>query len=184
MSTLKLGALLVRTLAKPVANSIKTQAKQHATFRDFCINVAQISHRMEMNMKMKFLGYRKEVIRPLNDTKAIEAGANFLSESFIFGVAATIILAENWRSRVSARDRRNLVDDSLEKLETETNTLRESIQTMQSGQASLQSRLEEATQENEQLRKMLDEILSVSLGLRKHTGYDQPSVVQLPGFEK
>jgi predicted nuclease with TOPRIM domain len=61
-------------------------------------------------------------------------------------------------SRVSARDRRNLVDDSLEKLETETNNLRESIQTMQSGQASLQSRLEEATQENEQLRKMLDEV--------------------------
>jgi Optic atrophy 3 protein (OPA3) len=29
--------------------------------------------------------------------RAIEAGANFLSESFIFGVAASIILAENWR---------------------------------------------------------------------------------------
>lgn len=66
MSTLKLGALLVRydhrfllplsvlqahcsndtslnrTLAKPVANSIKVQAKQHASFREFCISVAQV----------------------------------------------------------------------------------------------------------------------------------------------
>ncbi|KAM3586297.1 hypothetical protein VKS41_002821 [Umbelopsis sp. WA50703] len=184
MSTLKLGALLVRTLAKPVANSIKTQAKQHATFREFCISIAQFSHKLEMNMKMKFLGYRKEVIRPLNDTKAIEAGANFLSESFIFGVAATIILAENWRSRVSAKNRRNQVDDSLEKLEMETTGLRETIQSMQSGQAALQSKMDETTQENEQLKKMLDEILSVSLGLRKHTGYEQPTVIQLPGFEK
>ncbi|GAB5591508.1 hypothetical protein Unana1_06408 [Umbelopsis nana] len=163
MSTLKLGALLVRTLAKPVANSIKTQAKQHASFREFCISVAQISHRMEMNMKMKFLGYRKEVIRPLNDTKAIEAGANFLSESFIFGVAASIILAENWRSRASAKNRRNQVDESLEKLEMETNSLRESIQAMQSGQAALQSRLEESTHENEQLKKMLDEVIVYSV---------------------
>jgi hypothetical protein len=44
--TLRVSAHLtitpIRTLAKPVANSIKTQAKQHATFRDFCINVAQV----------------------------------------------------------------------------------------------------------------------------------------------
>jgi len=93
-------------------------------------------------------------------------------------------MAENWRSRASAKNRQNQVDESLEKLEMETNSLRDSIQWMKSGQASLQRRLEETTYENEQLKKMLDEILSVSLGLRKHTGYEQPSVIQLPGFEK
>ncbi|CAO3650206.1 unnamed protein product [Cunninghamella echinulata] len=39
MSAVKLG-----TLAKPVANSIKTQAKQHPAFRDFCIGVAQVNN--------------------------------------------------------------------------------------------------------------------------------------------
>lgn len=68
-----------------------------------------------MTLKMKFLGYKKEVIRPLNDarythwlarddlfllnssTRAVEAGANFLSEAFIFSVAAAVIIAESWR---------------------------------------------------------------------------------------
>lgn len=30
-------------------------------------------------------------------TRAIEAGANFLSEAFVFSVAASLVLAENWR---------------------------------------------------------------------------------------
>jgi hypothetical protein len=55
------------------------------------------------------------------------------------------------------------VDESLEKLEMETNSLRESIQAMQSGQAALQSRLEESTHENEQLKKMLDEVIVYSV---------------------
>lgn len=29
--------------------------------------------------------------------RAIESGANFLSEAFVFSVAASVILAENWR---------------------------------------------------------------------------------------
>lgn len=33
---------LDRTLAKPVANSIKTQAKSHPKFKAFCISVAQV----------------------------------------------------------------------------------------------------------------------------------------------
>lgn len=32
-----------------------------------------------------------------DDISAVEAGANFLSESFVFGVAAAIIIAESWR---------------------------------------------------------------------------------------
>jgi hypothetical protein len=29
--------------------------------------------------------------------RAIESGANFMSEAFVFGVGASIIIAENWR---------------------------------------------------------------------------------------
>lgn len=61
-------------------------------------------------------------------------------------------------SRASAKNRRNQVDESLEKLQTETNSLRDAIVNMESGQATLQSRLEEATYENEHLKKMLDEV--------------------------
>ncbi|KAI7863521.1 hypothetical protein BDF14DRAFT_1733806 [Spinellus fusiger] len=99
-----------------------------------------------MTLKMKFLGYKTEIIRPLNDAKAVESGANFLGESFVFSVAATVIIAESWRSHSSAKHRRNHVDDALENLESQS-------------------------------------ILSVSLGLRRHTEYEQqPHVVTLPGL--
>ncbi|KAI7877126.1 hypothetical protein K492DRAFT_209939 [Lichtheimia hyalospora FSU 10163] len=171
MSTLKLGSLLIRTLAKPVANSIKVQAKEHASFREFCIAVAQRSHKLEMTLKMKFLGYKKEVIRPLNDAKAVEAGANFLSESFIFGVAASIIIAESWRSHHSAKNRRNYVDDALENLENETAQLKENIQLMRQEHATAEKRIEVLEEDNTQLRKILDQVLSASLGLKGPNGF-------------
>ncbi|KAI8142545.1 optic atrophy 3 protein-domain-containing protein [Fennellomyces sp. T-0311] len=183
MSTLKLGSLLIRTLAKPVATSIKTQAKQHDAFRDFCIGVAQRSHKLEMTLKMKFLGYKKEVIRPLNDARAVEAGANFLSEAFIFGVAASIIVAESWRSHFSAKNRRNYVDDALEQLEDDTKTLKEQLEDTRSAQKLAEERIELLEQDNIQLRKILDEVLSVSLGLKRHSGYEQPKIVKLADLD-
>ncbi|CAO3606911.1 unnamed protein product [Cunninghamella blakesleeana] len=183
MSAIKLGSLLLRTLAKPVANSIKVQAKQHPAFREFCIGVAQKSHKWEMTLKMKFLGYKKEVIRPLNDAKAIESGANFLSESFVFGVAASIIIAENWRSHNKDKNRRNYVDDALEKLEEQNNELSQKLDDGLKTNQLTEERIKSLEEENIHLRQILDEILSVSLGLKKHTQYNDQSVVMtLPGI--
>ncbi|CEG68699.1 hypothetical protein G6F70_002032 [Rhizopus microsporus] len=183
MSTIKIGSLLVRTLAKPVANSIKTQAKNHPKFREFCINVAQTSHKLEMTLKMKFLGYKTEKIRPLNDARAIESGANFLSEAFIFSVAASVIVAESWRSHTTAKNRRNHVDDALENLENKTQTLTELLEETRHLYKANEERLRQIEEDNIQLRKLLDEILSVSMGLRRHTEYqEQPNVITLPGI--
>ncbi|KAI8333705.1 optic atrophy 3 protein-domain-containing protein [Chlamydoabsidia padenii] len=184
MSTLKLGSLLIKTLAKPVANSIKMQAKQHPAFKEFCIGVAQKSHRLEMTLKMNFLGYKKEVIRPLNDARAIESGANFMSEAFVFGVGASIIIAENWRSRTKDKNRRNYVDDALENLEMQNNELKETLESTTKAQQLIEERVQQMEDENLHLRNMLDEILSVSMGLKRHTQYDQPAVMGLPGITK
>ncbi|KAJ1920239.1 hypothetical protein H4219_001472 [Mycoemilia scoparia] len=125
MSSIKLLSLFVKTLAKPVANQIKSQAKTHPRFRKFCIGVAQTTHRLEIQWKMHVLGYKSDAIRPLNDARAVDSGANFMGEAFIFSVAALIILAEQQRSRLSAKKQRNLVDDRLETLEAESESLRE-----------------------------------------------------------
>ncbi|KAI9484116.1 MAG: optic atrophy 3 protein-domain-containing protein [Benjaminiella poitrasii] len=184
MSTIKIGSLLVRTLAKPVANSIKTQAKQHPKFREFCINVAQGSHTLEMTLKMKFLGYKTEKIRPLNDARAIESGANFLSEAFVFAVAASVIIAESWRSRATAKNRRNYVDDALENLENQNKTMTELLEETRQLNRTNEERLKQIEEDNIHLRKILDEILSVSMGLKHHTTYEQqqPTIIQLPGI--
>ncbi|KAG0366693.1 Optic atrophy 3 protein [Gamsiella multidivaricata] len=117
------------------------------------------SHKTEMQLKMKFLGYKVESIRPLNDARAVEMGANFLGEAIIFGVAGT---------RMNARDRKNHVDDTLDNLLLITSELREEIKELS---VATEQRVEELQRENQVLRKTLNEILDVSLRLRNHTPY-------------
>jgi hypothetical protein len=38
----KLGTLLLRTLSKPIASRLKSQAAVHPKFRDFIISIAQV----------------------------------------------------------------------------------------------------------------------------------------------
>jgi hypothetical protein len=56
-------------------------------------------------------------IRPLSESKAIDAGANFISEAFLFAVAGSLIIAEAWRSRRKEASRRDIVTERLELLE-------------------------------------------------------------------
>ncbi|EMC95075.1 hypothetical protein BAUCODRAFT_35065 [Baudoinia panamericana UAMH 10762] len=63
-------------------------------------------------------------IRPLSDARAIELGANFFSEMFVFGVAAGLILVESWRSGKKESKRRDDVAERLAALESEVERLR------------------------------------------------------------
>ncbi|GEQ68449.1 hypothetical protein JCM33374_g2117 [Metschnikowia sp. JCM 33374] len=99
---LKFTSLLLRTIAKPISVTLKAQAKEHESFRKACIKVAQTVHSTDIKLRMKLLGENKIKIRPLNDKKAIESGANFLSEFFIFSVAGSLILYESNRSRIKS----------------------------------------------------------------------------------
>lgn len=109
---LKVTSLLVRTVAKPIANGLKAQAKNHEGFRRACIRIAQSVHATDVRLRMKLLGENKIKVRPLNDTKAIDSGANFLSETFIFSVAGLLIFYESYRSRKKlATEKRNVKND-------------------------------------------------------------------------
>nr|OQO26425.1 hypothetical protein B0A51_04947 [Rachicladosporium sp. CCFEE 5018] len=63
-------------------------------------------------------------IRPLSEAKAIELGANFFSEAFIFGVAVGLLVWDSWRSRSKASDRRDEVKERLDTLEAELERIR------------------------------------------------------------
>ena len=63
-------------------------------------------------------------IRPLSEAKAIELGANFFSEAFVFLVAVGLIMVENYRSRNKAKDQREVLADRLDDLEAEIVRLR------------------------------------------------------------
>lgn len=179
--TLKIGSLLVRTLAKPIANGIKRGARNNEPFRRKCVSFAQALHRLDVRWRVGLLqdpaviekqiqrevkeaeakrraaqaptvkteaqtkadeeALKKEKeaieekhkhktprVRPLSETKAIDMGANFISETFMFLVAGSIIVWEQWRSRKKANDRRDVVDDKLEELEEKNSQLMQEVQ--------------------------------------------------------
>ncbi|KAK6330193.1 hypothetical protein TWF730_004689 [Orbilia blumenaviensis] len=195
MSTIavKLTSLAVRTLAKPIANSIKQQAREHPRFRTICIAIAQTVHRTDIRIRLNLLRDNSVIekaeedeerrkstdrgkdekgsiakmatdalkdekhdslkassthhdhptshshtseseaghathaakkkkpatphIRPLSDSKAIERGAAFISEFFLFSVAGGLILVEALRSRKKEMNRRDEVAERLQNLE-------------------------------------------------------------------
>jgi hypothetical protein len=66
-------------------------------------------------------------IRPLSESKAIESGANFISETFLFMVAGGLILFESWRSRNKESTRREGVEGRLAALEQSEQAAREAL---------------------------------------------------------
>ncbi|EXJ78161.1 hypothetical protein A1O3_09322 [Capronia epimyces CBS 606.96] len=178
---LKFTSLAIRTLAKPIANFIKRQAREHDGFRRTCITFAQRLHRIDMRWRIGLLqdaaaiekqaakeaaqdaarkhkhsiptvkteaqtkaeeeaaakaptestespkARSKPKIRPLTEAKAIDAGASFISEAFLFGVAASLILLESWRSRRKESSRRDDVNERLNDLEETEDATRRAL---------------------------------------------------------
>jgi optic atrophy 3 protein len=81
-----------------------------------------------MNMRMKLLGEGNMKVRPLNDAKAIDNGATFISESFLFSVAGGLILYESFRQRRKELVRREGVADDIRALQDEIEWLKTILQ--------------------------------------------------------
>lgn len=99
----KLGFLLIKQVAKPVAKSIAASAKQSRVFRDYvCVPVAQLFHFYEVKMKMRALnlgGGKVTKVPKLSEVKAVEKGAELLSEVIIVSIASGILIYEYNKSR-------------------------------------------------------------------------------------
>ncbi|CDU24183.1 uncharacterized protein SPSC_02812 [Sporisorium scitamineum] len=124
MATAKIATLAIRTLAKPIATQLKSQAAQHESFKKICIALAQRMHRTEMALRTNLLpnGVQQKV-RPLNDAKAIANGANAISEGFLFFVAAALILGETYRGSRKKAEQRDRTEDSLNQLQEQVERL-------------------------------------------------------------
>ncbi|KAL5528906.1 hypothetical protein ACEPAG_4880 [Sanghuangporus baumii] len=159
-ATSKLLNLFIRTLAKPIANTIKHQAKEHPTFRSWCVSLAQRKHRAEITLRTNLLGEKKPNIRPLSEARAIDSGANAIAEGFLFSVAAALILGESWRSSRSLAKRREVVDERIEELGERVGELRDRL-------GGLERRVEEEWREererNDELTRVLNRIVDIGL---------------------
>ncbi|ONH67678.1 ERAD-associated E3 ubiquitin-protein ligase HRD1 [Cyberlindnera fabianii] len=111
-----------------VMNAIKAQAKEHEPFRRMCVSLAQRVHKTDVSLRMNLLGENGTAkVRPLNENKAIENGANFLSESFVFAVAGGIIIYEANRQRQKELNRREAVEDDIKTLQHEIEYLKKKL---------------------------------------------------------
>lgn len=94
-----------------VKTEAETKAEEEARERE----VKFIEGKVKNDEKKRGL----KMIRPLSDSKAIDMGANFISEAFVFGVAVALLLFETWRSRRKDSNRREDVQEKLDWLEDE-----------------------------------------------------------------
>ena len=62
-------------------------------------------------------------IRPLSDARAIELGANFIAEGFIFAVAVGLLVFERWWSRRKENKKDEHVVERLQALEEQKETI-------------------------------------------------------------
>ncbi|KDQ18646.1 hypothetical protein BOTBODRAFT_154595 [Botryobasidium botryosum FD-172 SS1] len=160
MASVKLATLVIRTLAKPISNQLKEQAQQHETFRKLCIGLAQWSYRTETRLRTSLLGESPKAVKPLNDTRAIQNGANTLAEAFLFGVAASIILAETWRSSRSQGRRRDLIDDQIADL---TVKITELTKTVESLDEKFAENWEVLQNRNSEISRILSHVVEIGL---------------------
>mmetsp|Transcript_1285 Transcript_1285/g.1965 ORF Transcript_1285/g.1965 Transcript_1285/m.1965 type:complete len:116 (-) Transcript_1285:983-1330(-) len=94
---LKVGTLAVKTLAKPLANVLKEQAKDHPELRRICVNIGQFVNEKSVKVNMRFLGHKITEVKPLNESAAVSKGADILGEGFIYSVSVATVLVEVYR---------------------------------------------------------------------------------------
>lgn len=101
-------------------------------------------------------GAGKPHIRQLSESKAIATGANFISESFLFAVAVSLIMAESYRGYRKESKRRDGVAERIENLE-------EALSGMQEQHRSLLEQLQKDHQQSQSVLKILDGVVDIGM---------------------
>lgn len=117
---IKLGALALRQISKPLANHLKKKAKTSDFVRNkICMPPAQFYHYLEVNVKARLLnlGAPKEVVK-LNEQAAVELGSDIIGEMLMFTIAATTVVFEYTRQSRKYADERAALEDRLSQIET------------------------------------------------------------------
>ncbi|KOC64724.1 Putative OPA3-like protein [Habropoda laboriosa] len=142
---LKLGVLFVKQISKPLAKFIVNQAKNHPVFRTyFIIPPAQFYHWAEVKGKMYVMNLGKPTkVAKLNETMAIELGANLMGEVIIFSVAGGCLILE-YNRQVAKEAKKE--EARLQQIQTFTNEI-ENLNRITSQQENQIQYLYEAVEE-------------------------------------
>ena len=103
------------------APTVKTEAQTRAD------EAAAAKEKEKGTEKAKPAPAPKPRIRPLSEAKAIDAGANFVSESFLLLIGVGLILFENWRRGEKETSRREDVNEKIRELEGSEKSARKAL---------------------------------------------------------
>ncbi|GAB5581907.1 optic atrophy 3 protein isoform X1 [Prionailurus iriomotensis] len=151
----KLLYLGIRQVSKPLANRIKEAARRSEFFKTYiCLPPAQLYHWVEMRTKMRIMGFRGTVIKPLNEDAAAELGAELLGEATIFIVGGGCLVLEYWRHQAHQRHKEEEQQAAWDAMRDEVGRLALALETLQAQTqaqtqaAPAQSALEELQAQN------------------------------------
>ncbi|KAJ8908374.1 hypothetical protein NDN08_005083 [Rhodosorus marinus] len=116
----KLVGLMVKTVSKPVANQLKFYAKNSERFERYYIALGNALHRLQVTVFRQSHGdvvTKRTKVKDLPPEKALDAGAGFIGDAFVYLVAAGVTVYEYARGR--AKEARKVQKQEEEKLMVE-----------------------------------------------------------------
>lgn len=147
----KLGTLMVRQLAKPLATALKEEAKKRETLTVLCKNLGEYYHQGTSRLNLLASGYKVLQVKPLPADEALASGIGILSEGFIFSVAVVVLLVEYYRSERQAAEKsekaKKKEEDFVAALNLHFRTIEEKIQDLDLRFSNVEKLLSEKQQE-------------------------------------
>ena len=102
---LKLAGLLVRTVTKPMAQSIEHRAKTNKTLGDQAAYIGQFIHQITTRVNVVSQGYKFVGAKPVSHDEAVGKGAKFMSETVIMCIAMSVTTFEYLRSEKEKKEK-------------------------------------------------------------------------------
>lgn len=166
----KLGALAIRQVAKPLANLMKERARTSPFFRTYiCMPPAQFYHWLEVNVKMRMLNLGKpKDVKKLDENAAIDLGADLLGEFFIFSIAATTITLEFMRQSRNAAKAAAELEERWDTVEEKIHNLEKAIEKQNKAFTFIANSMKEKD------KKPIQEIIKETAALLEETQAAKP----------
>jgi len=128
----KFVTLIVRTIAKPLISwltyynrlKMKEQNAKFAFVKNRIINIGQLGnyYNIKINRKLFRLSSR-EPIKPLTEEKAIEKGAEFLSEFIVYSILISLPVLEWYRQSLISKEIENQKEQEIKNIKSDLGEL-------------------------------------------------------------
>ena len=149
---LKLSALFIKTLSKPLGTRLKFEAGRNPKFFAFSLDIGQKTHYLSSRVNVIASGYKFLGVKPLGDDEAVDLGVSYIADGVVVAIGATIIIVEYMRSEAKSKakaDKADAVEAELKAalearfkyLETELSDIRRNLPLMQQVMLILESLL-------------------------------------------